>query len=58
MDQSNTPLVVRLYPEALITGTVIGPDGEPLPHISVVARRSSFDESGHRWLQVGQEPDR
>ena len=54
VDQSNTPLVVRLYPEALITGTVIGPDGEPLPHISVVARRSSFDESGHRWLQVGQ----
>jgi hypothetical protein len=54
VDQSNTPLVVRLYPEALITGTVIGPDGEPLARISVTARRSSFDESGHRWLQIGQ----
>lgn len=54
VDQSNTPLVVRLYPEALITGSVIGPDGEPLAHISVTARRSSFDESGHRWLPMGQ----
>jgi hypothetical protein len=54
VDQSNTPLVVRLYPEALITGTVIGPDGEPLARISVQARRSSFDESGHRWLPMGQ----
>lgn len=54
VDQSNTSLVIRLYPEALITGTVIGPDGEPLPHINVTARRSSFDESGHRWLPLGQ----
>ena len=46
--------MVRLYPEALITGSVIGPDGEPLARISVQARRSSFDESGHRWLPMGQ----
>ena len=54
VDQSNTPLVVRLYPEALITGTVIGADGEPLPHIGVTARRNSFDELGHRWMPMGQ----
>ena len=49
VDQVNTPLVVRLYPEALITGTIVGPDGEPLAHVGVQARRSMFDETGHRW---------
>ena len=53
--QLGVPLELRLYPEALLTGTVIAPDGTPLPRISVVAMRSYFDESGHRWLATGQE---
>jgi hypothetical protein len=53
--QLGVPLELRLYPEALLTGTVIAPDGTPLPRISVVAMRSYFDETGHRWLATGQE---
>ena len=53
--QLGAPLELRLYPEALLTGTVIAPDGTPLPRISVVALRSYFDDSGHRWLNAGQE---
>jgi hypothetical protein len=52
--QMAVPIEVRLYPEALLTGTVIAPDGTPLPHIAVSAMRSNFDETGHRWLPVGQ----
>ena len=47
-------VVVTLWPEALLTGTVLAPDGEPLPHIAVQARRSVFDEQGHRFQQAGQ----
>ena len=53
-DQLNSPIELRLYPEALLTGALIGPDGVPLPNIAVSALASYFDESGHRWLRVGQ----
>lgn len=53
--QLGVPLELRLYPEAILTGTVLGPDGVPLPRISVNAQRKYFDEMGHRWLQVGQD---
>jgi hypothetical protein len=53
LDQNKSPVVVRLYPEALITGTVTGPDGEPLAHVGVQARRSVYDEAGHRWMPLG-----
>ncbi len=46
---------MRLYPEALLTGTVLAPDGSPLPRIMVSAQRSIYDDSGHRWVTVGQE---
>jgi hypothetical protein len=46
---------LRLYPEALLTGTVLGPDGAPLPRIGVTAERRYFDDTGHRWLNVGTE---
>lgn len=48
------PLELRLYPEALFTGTLTAPDGDPLPHILVMARRSEFTESGHLWVPVAQ----
>jgi hypothetical protein len=54
MDQLAGPVEFRLYPEALLTGTVTAPDGEPLTRASVVARRSIFDDQGHHWQIVGQ----
>jgi hypothetical protein len=53
--QLGAPLELRLYPEALLTGTVLGPDDAPLPRISVSALRSFYDETGHRWVTVGQD---
>jgi hypothetical protein len=52
--QMAAPLELRLYPEALLTGTVIAPDGTALPRISVSAVRSFYDTNGHRWLIAGQ----
>jgi hypothetical protein len=48
------PLELRLYPEAVLTGVVLAPDGTPLSDISVSAMRSLYDELGHRWTPVGQ----
>ena len=53
-DQLAAPLEVKLYPEALLTGTVTAPDGTPLPRVVVLARRSQYDEVSHRWLPAGQ----
>jgi hypothetical protein len=53
--QLSAPLELRLYPEALLTGTVIGPDGTPLPRIAVTALRSFWEDTGHRWVTVGQD---
>jgi hypothetical protein len=53
--QLGLPLELRLYPEALLTGTVIAPDGTPLPRIPVSALRSYFDDAGHRWLPIAQD---
>jgi hypothetical protein len=47
-------LRLLLYPEALLTGSVIAPDGTPLPRILVGAYRNVFDESGHRIMVAGQ----
>lgn len=51
---ATTPFVIRLYPEAIFTGTVTEPDGDPLSHILVSARRSMFNGSGHTWIPVAQ----
>lgn len=48
------PVVLRLYPEAIFTGSVLAPDGEPLAHILVSARRSMFNGSSHTWIPVAQ----
>jgi hypothetical protein len=52
--QLAAPLRLFLYPEALLTGNVIAPDGMPLPHISVFAQRSVFDESGQHRVNAAQ----
>ncbi|HZY62774.1 MAG TPA: carboxypeptidase-like regulatory domain-containing protein [Edaphobacter sp.] len=53
-EELSKPLELRLYPEAIFTGTVTASDGEPLPHVIVVARRSTFDDRGHHWIPVSQ----
>jgi hypothetical protein len=53
--QMAVPLELRLYPEALLTGTVLAPDGTPLPRIPVTAQRSVYDEMGHRWMNAAQD---
>jgi hypothetical protein len=53
--QMGVPLELRIYPDALLTGTVLGPEGTPLPRISVSALRSFYDDTGHRWVTVGQD---
>jgi hypothetical protein len=53
--QIKAPLELRLYPEAIFTGTVTAPDGDPLEHVLVSARRSMFlDGVGHLWLPTAQ----
>jgi hypothetical protein len=52
--QPTTGIEVRLYPEAIFTGTVTEPDGDPLPNILVSARRSIFNGSSHSWIPVAQ----
>src|SRR5436190_529052 len=53
--QMGSPLELRLYPEALLTGIVLATDRTPLPRIPVTAQRSFWDDSGHRWVTVGQD---
>jgi hypothetical protein len=52
--QLAAPLELRLYPEAILAGSVTAPDGTGLPHIMVVALRNTFDDSGARWSINGQ----
>ena len=44
---------LRLYPEALLTGTVTAPDGTPLQHVQIRARRGTFDDQGLHWNTTG-----
>jgi hypothetical protein len=53
-NQLAAPLRLLVYPEALLTGTMLAPDGTPLPGILVSARRSVYDESGHKVLNAEQ----
>ncbi|NYF52101.1 carboxypeptidase-like regulatory domain-containing protein [Tunturiibacter gelidoferens] len=52
--QLAAPLELRIFPEALLTGVVLAPDGTPLPGISVNAIRSVYDDLGRRWIPVDQ----
>ncbi|WP_433983197.1 hypothetical protein RBB78_16935 [Tunturiibacter empetritectus] len=54
--QLAAPLELRIYPEALLTGVVLAPDGTPLPEISVTAMRRVYDDMGRRWVPADQRP--
>ena len=47
-------LELKLYPHAIITGLVSGPDGLPLARTQVRLRQLSYDIGGARWFQSGQ----
>ena len=47
-------LKLRLYPEALLTGTITAPGGEPVPGVPISAMRSVFDGDGLRWMPEAQ----
>jgi hypothetical protein len=53
-NQLAVPLRLLLYPEAVLTGSVLGPEDEPLSGIVVSARRSTYDEMGRRVVNAGQ----
>lgn len=54
LDQAGSPVVLRLRPEALITGTVTAGDGTPLPRTPVSALRSIYNQTGHQMVSIGQ----
>jgi hypothetical protein len=51
-DQMTSTISVRLFPEALLTGTVTTADGVPLPQVMVSAQRSLYTDTGHQWMRV------
>jgi len=51
-DQMASSVAVRLYPEAVLTGTVSTADGVPLPQVLVSAQRSAYNDNGHQWMQL------
>lgn len=53
-DQLTDPIEVRLYPEALLTGTVTTAEGEAIPHLPVTARLVFFDGFSRRSSQNAQ----
>ena len=38
---------IQIFPEAVLTGTLLGPDGAPLSNLFVTVRRSLYTETGH-----------
>ena len=44
---------VKLYPEAILTGTVAGADGLSLSQVPITLRRASYGVSGLRWINAG-----
>jgi len=52
--QLAAPLELRIYPEALLIGVVLAPDGTPLPDVSVTAMRRVYDDMGTRWVPSEQ----
>lgn len=50
--QLATPLDLRLYPEALLTGTVVAQDGAPLSGVQVTARRLATEDLLRRFETV------
>ena len=52
--QASGDITLRLYPEAVISGTVTTSDGRPVSHLLVMARRNTYSVTSNQWLPVGQ----
>lgn len=52
--QLAAPLQLRLYPEALLTGTLTSPDGDPLATVPISALRLVFSDDGSSWVPTAQ----
>jgi hypothetical protein len=52
--QLGKPMQLRLYPEALLTGTIGAPNGDALPNVLIRAFRRSFNEDEESWIPVAQ----
>jgi hypothetical protein len=48
------PVVLRLYPNAVVTGVVTGRDALPVAGVQVRLVQAVSDVSGLRWVQTGQ----
>ncbi|MDE1175307.1 MAG: hypothetical protein PW789_01715 [Edaphobacter sp.] len=46
------PVTVRLYPEALITGSVTTRDGAPVPDVLITPQRSLYTDQGQQWIPM------
>ena len=46
------PILVRLYPDAVVTGFVTGSDGLPLAGLQVLLRRLNLSGQGQRWINT------
>ncbi len=51
----DSPVEVKLYPDAVITGTVAGPDGLPLSQLQIMLLRANYDSGGLQWNNAGFE---
>ena len=49
----DAPVLIKLYPDALITGTLTSRDGAPLSHVAVRLLRSQYDGVALRWTSAG-----
>jgi len=49
----DAPLELKIYPDAIITGTVTGRDGLPLTHVQVQLRRLTLQGQGTQMMMTG-----
>jgi hypothetical protein len=53
-DSFADPVQLRVFPEAILKGTVISPEGEPVPNIEITAFRSILDNTGRHWMYAAR----
>ena len=48
----DAPVLMKLYPDALVVGTLTGRDGAPLSHVAIRLLRSEYDGVALHWEQT------
>ncbi len=49
----DTPVLLKLYPDAVLLGTLTSQDGAPLSHVQIRLLRSQYDGIALRWVSAG-----